>query len=186
MGFNCIMLDLETYGNSPGCAIASMGAIEFDPESRKKGKSLYLVINKQSCLDKGLKINQDTLDWWSKQPTDAQTVLKKAESDRIGEDNVRIESALIVLNQLIQEVPNRKVFSCGADFDLPILVYAFEACGVPLPWKFWNSRCHRTWKNLAPWVKAPNREVAHHALEDASDQVDHLFAIANNLRLKIR
>jgi len=182
-----VMIDLETFGNSPGCAFASLGAIEFDPETRKKGRSLYLVINKASCVAKGLTLDQDTINWWATQPEEARSVLAKSESEKVGEDNVTLEGALIALTYFLKECgDNVKVFSCGADFDLPLMVYAFKACGLEVPWKFWNSRCFRTWKSLAPWVKAPAGAVAHNALQDASDQVDHLFAIATNLRLKIR
>lgn len=184
---NHVMLDLETLGNSPGCVISSIGAVEFDPVTQTKGRSLYLIVNKQSCIDAGLKVNAETEEWWTKQAAEAQQVLRKAESEKIGEDNVKIESALIALRHFITSIdPNVKVWSCGSDFDLPILIVAFELCGIPVPWKFWNSRCHRTWKALAPWVRPPNSKVAHNALEDASDQVTHLFEIAKNLRIKIK
>lgn len=179
-----VMIDLETLGNYAGCATLSIGAVRFDPEKGALGEELYLVVNRQSCLDAGLRVDQDTLDWWEKQSEGAREVLAKSASDKIGEDNVSFQSAMIALKMFIEKESSTKVWSCGADFDLPILVTMFKLLGMEVPWKFWNGRCYRTIKFLAMWVKLDREGTYHNALDDAKYQAQHLIKIGKALRLK--
>ncbi len=61
---NHLMLDLETWGTAPGSALRSIGAVFFDLDG-KTGETFYRNIDKQSCLDAGLKIDPATVSWWS-------------------------------------------------------------------------------------------------------------------------
>jgi hypothetical protein len=72
-----------------------------------------------------------------------------------------------------------EVWSNGADFDLPMLAHAYSQVQVETPWKFWNSRCVRTYKNLpgAKGAKFPATGVKHNALSDAVNQTKQVQAI---------
>ena len=71
------------------------------------------------------------------------------------------------------------VWSNGADFDVPMLAHAFSQVQMEMPWKFFNSRCFRTYKNLpgAKNVGVPFAGTKHNALADAYHQAQTLQAI---------
>src|ERR1700685_2647763 len=73
-----IMLDLETLGTRPGSAIRSVGAAAFDLDGTDKpaGPTFYKKVKSMSCWVAGLTVDQDTLDWWSRQPQEVQDELK--------------------------------------------------------------------------------------------------------------
>jgi len=62
-----LMIDLETMGNVKNSAIVSIGAVEFNIENGDIGEEFYAVVNLQSCLDKGMVVNGDTIYWWLNQ-----------------------------------------------------------------------------------------------------------------------
>jgi hypothetical protein len=57
---------------------------------------------------------------------------------------------------------------------------------MEVPWKFWNSRCFRTYKNLpgAKSVRAPDAGIKHNAMADALTQAQTLCAIQKALFTK--
>ncbi len=60
-----VMIDLETMGNKPGCAILSLGAVDFGQDKDKRwlmgDKTFYRELNLQSCIDAGLHIDTSCL-----------------------------------------------------------------------------------------------------------------------------
>jgi len=65
-----------------------------------------------------------------------------------------------------------RVWSCGLDFDFPILQNFMQTFGYNFPWFFWNQYDYRTIKNLFPAIKADEGNIAKHtALEDAKAQM---------------
>ena len=164
-----VMLDLETTGVSAGCCILSIGACALDLDS-----TFYQKISLASCYDKGLKDLPSTLEWWNKQDPAVRT---EAFS---GVDQLAV--VLIKFSDWLNSVGEKKakVWGNGADFDLPILGAAYEACGMEKPWKPYNGRCFRTIKNLYPDV-IPNafRGMKHNAYEDAKNQAIHLVKICH-------
>ena len=165
-----VMLDLETTGVSAGCAILSIGACTLDLNNE-----FYQKISLASCYDRGLKDLPSTLDWWNKQDPAVRT---EAFSGVVALSDVLLSFAMW-LESLGEK--KAKVWGNGADFDLPILGAAYEACGMEKPWKPYNGRCFRTIKNLYPDV-IPNafRGIKHNALEDAKNQAIHLVKIRNS------
>lgn len=157
-----VMIDLETLGTRAGCGILSIGACTFMIDS-----SIYLKIDPQSCRERGLKEDPETLAWWHK-----QNPIARAEAFS-GKDT--LEVALGGLADWLACLPANKkdiyVWGNGADFDLPILSAAYEKVGMNVPWAPFNGRCFRTLKNLYFDVKAPIFEgMKHSALEDAKHQ----------------
>ena len=182
-----VQIDLETLDTQPGGVILSIGAVLFDPKSPVEsclGPEFYCVIKKQSCLDFGLTVSEDTLGWWEKQSAEAQTVLGQA---TIGENAFYLPESLKALAKFLPV--GVKVWSNGANFDQPLLDVAYFRAGIPLPWKYYNSRCYRTIKGLCSKedIKALEPEVvcAHNALEDAKWQAKHMVAIGHKLGLEI-
>lgn len=163
------MVDLETWGQTPGCAIVSIGAVMFD-KTVHLDKTFYVVVNRQSCLDAGLFEEVGTIDWWMRQSEEARSVLAKTASKT---DSLSLKDALSAFNDWLRQHGNPGsvcVWGNGSDFDNALLACAYRAVGMRAAWMFWNSRCFRTTKNRST-VQAPKRQGVHHnALDDAIHQ----------------
>lgn len=172
-----VMVDLETLGNTPGSAILSIGAVAFDPETGEiDDPGLYTVINVNSCVVAGLRFDQDTLDWWAQQSDEARKVLKMAWSQG---GSMRLTDALHSFSRYVDRFggSGARVWGNGADFDNAMLSAAYKAAGIAPGWKFWNSRCFRTLKNLYPKVTFERVGTHHNALDDAKTQAVHALRI---------
>jgi len=163
-----VMLDLETLGTRPGCAILSIGAVAFDRHSGHLGEEFYIVVNRKSCAAKGMKEDAATLQWWLKQSVEARKVLEEADVAPNG-----LGGALVQFTAFLQQFGRRDlyIFGNGSDFDQPILSECYDRIGYPLPWLYYNNRCFRTLKDVARLKFEPKRYGTHHnALDDAKSQ----------------
>ena len=108
------MLDLESLGTRPDCAILTLGAVKFDPFAPDAfGDSLYLRIDVDEQLALGREVQQDTLTWWSNQAEDVR-------EEALGEGNrVSLESMYRQLNKFTVGVEN--IWCQGPAFDIVIL-----------------------------------------------------------------
>lgn len=180
------MLDLETLGSRPGCAILSIGAVAFDPMKKELGPEFYTVVNRASCKKLDLHEDQQTLAWWRRQSPEAREVL--SEADSVATSSVL--DALAMFQQYMLDFSTKcRVWGCGADFDNAILAHIYAQAGMKLPWKYTNSRCHRTLKNMLPMIKIERSGIHHNALDDAKHQakhamelLDHIGGLARKLR----
>jgi hypothetical protein len=162
-----IMLDLETWGTRPGCAIRAIGACVFDPNGNGTGAEFYINVSDDSCKAAGLTQDPNTVEWWSRQSKDAQQALLI--------DQMPLKDALWSFASWFQTMGGERIWSHGANFDQPILEAAFVACDfVGAPWSFWNSRCSRTLLDIAQVdtrAGASGRKGTHHkAIDDAKFQ----------------
>ena len=67
------MLDLESLGTRPDCAILTLGAIKFDPYNLDKfGDGIYFRIDVDEQLALGREVQEDTLEWWMRQAEDVR------------------------------------------------------------------------------------------------------------------
>ena len=173
-----VMIDVESLGTTADAVIMSIGAVRFDLDSdRIDDAGFYASVSVESNLDLGRRISEDTLIWWLKQPNDAQQVFHESKQT--------LAVALIDFSDWLGD-DVAYMWSNGADFDLPMVAHALTQCGQEIPWKFWNSRCFRTYKNLprAKDVRIANTGVKHNALSDAYSQALNVQAIHRKLFLE--
>lgn len=159
-----VMLDLETTGTKPGYGILSIGACTFD----RKHKFYERIDPASSRIY--LKEDIDTLRWWHKQDI-------RIREEAFG-GTLELTTVLDRFHDWFRTLNNKNhkrtmIWGNGADFDLPILAYAYYAVDRPVPWAPFNGRCYRTLKNLLPHVTLPRASVSHHALDDAIHQAEH-------------
>lgn len=176
-----IMLDLETLGTRPGCAILAIGAVRFGTDlPHGIGDAFYQVVSTASCTRRhGLHIDPSTVKWWKMQRTEARDVIAEAEACKVG-----LASALANFSEYLARqggVNSISLWGNGADFDISIIAACYHACDLPLPWQFWNNRCFRTLRNLSGAKKKPAALIKHHALEDAVDQAKEAVEILKTL-----
>lgn len=164
-----VMVDLETTGTKAGCCILSMGACTFNRERTFKAS-----ISRITCLDMGLKDDQNTLNWWDRQDKIVRGAAFNGETPVI----VALGNFSDWLRTL--GVPKNKVYVWGnsAKFDLGILEAAYVACNMDYPIDYKNERCYRTLKNLYHSIKPdPFQGNRHDPLNDALNQAAHASAI---------
>jgi hypothetical protein len=177
-----VMLDLETYGTTPGCVVLSIGAVEFGRDGLKS--SFYAAINRQSCLNAGLIEDPDTVAWWSRQSEEAKQTLRDSESKTasvsLGKAIGQLDFWLSQIVGCIDNAAGRKtllIWGNGADFDPPILAAACRASGHDVPWPAHGGRCYRTLKNLRPDIHLTRSGLHHNALTDAHSQAEHAIRL---------
>jgi len=169
-----VMLDLETMGNKSNAAIVSIGAVEFNMITGETGRVFYEVIDLQSCLDVGLKVNGSTIYWWMQQDQKAR--------ERICGEGIEISEALRRFNIWMQDcVEKVRVWGNGARFDIGILEDAYVATGIAIPWYFRSERDVRTLVSFAPHVKdqMPFEGVYHDPVDDCKHQIRYCSKIWN-------
>jgi len=176
-----VMVDLETLGRRAGCSILSIGAVAFDAETGKLGPELYTVVKVASCEAAGLHTDPDTVAWWEKQNPEAQKVLKQARAAR---GNKALDKALIGFNEYLAQFGPKavRVWGNGSDFDNAILINCYAATNLAAGWEFWNNRCFRTLKGMAPSIKVDRTGTYHNALDDAKTQALHAIKVLQYLR----
>lgn len=158
-----VMIDLETLGLKPGRIILALGAACFGTDEPFR---FYAQISQTSCAHLGLTADPNTLAWWSNQTEEAQREALYGTQD--------ITAVLQEFAEFLAEIEDDKyevrVWGNAASFDLKILEAAYIACGIPVPWKYYNEMCFRTLKNLNIVPEPEFIGVKHYALADADHQ----------------
>lgn len=184
-----IMVDLETLGTVPGCVGFSIGAVEFFPDTGTIGSEFEVIVNIEDCLDKYLRKDQDTLDWWDKQSPEARVALDHAHDP---DKSTTLASAMNALNAWLRGLSKPsliRMYGNGADFDNPILRCMYDAAGVNPYAAPYGGRCYRTLKNLdelfGPRFRAhklTRSGTFHNALDDARSQAYHLMEFVTAMK----
>jgi hypothetical protein len=155
-----LMIDIETLGTRPNSVILSVGAVLFDL-CDKIEVMLHKKISIQSCLDAGLEVNGNTIEWWLSEP--------KEILDNLNEGyKYKLETVLNDLSSLNLHQSNWYVWSHGSNFDIVLLENAYKALNRYAWWNYKNVRDTRTLFDLVNYdYKAKG---GHDALEDAVNQ----------------
>jgi hypothetical protein len=158
------MLDIETFGTSPGSVIRSIGAATFELTG-EIGKTFYVNVDKQSCLSAGLVVDPKTEQWWAEQSASAQKAFLV--------DPKPLKEALQMFRAWFLEQNAPTIWSQGANFDPPLLEAAYKTCGIEAPWRFYNVRDTRTVYDVFGFDTRDlmRTRVHHNALDDTIHQV---------------
>lgn len=160
-----LMIDLETLGTSPNAVILTIGAQGFDPFSSKlTDVTFYKRVTVESQPNR--KIDDGTVEWWSKQSAAAQE-----EALGEGDDRVSLKEALQDLSKVA--FGHKRIWANGVCFDISMLENAFAECEVSCPWKFWEVCDARTVYMIGKAGRAGSSNT-HNALEDCVNQIDML------------
>ena len=170
------MLDLESLGTRPDCAILTLGAVKFDPYTVDRfGDSLYFRIDVDEQLALGREVQEDTLEWWGRQAEDVR-------EEALGEhDRISLESMYRQLNKFLVGVNN--IWCQGPAFDIVILENIYRQKGWPIPWQFWQIRDSRTLFGVHGDPREKNKAGLHNALEDCVSQAQGVQEIYRRQRI---
>lgn len=185
-----IMLDLETWGTTPGSDIRSIGAVLFDPIAGWVHGGLdgqfYVATNNPIIAHRpgingdvpiykwnSLQRDPKTVQWWSEQSEEA----KNAFTDKVQLHEACIKFGDWYYGLTADAASERKdiaIWSNGPSFDISILEAVYRAVYLPVPWHYRAPRCFRTIVDIAGItqddMKAFNHGTAHNALDDAISQ----------------
>lgn len=173
-----VMVDLETLDtevmDSP--QVISIGAVRFrldvmdDEETiADEGRLFYARLNLAEQEENGRSASDDTIDWWSKQSSEAREVFFEEEED--------VLRALTRFKDFCKG--SKYLWGNGNMFDNTIMRDLHDDYGMQYPVRFWEDldmrTLKRTWNLICNAVsnkKLPTNEgVAHNALDDAKIQV---------------
>lgn len=176
---NELMIDIETTGTSAGCKVLSLGAYGIS----KTGEEVefYCQFDVEKMEEDGLRDDESTMKFWEKQGQEAIDEAFSGKTDPatgIGEFK-----HWFITNFSTDYAERFKVWSCGIDFDFPILKYFFAQYGYGELWPFWTQFDYRTLKNIFHRIKADEKNVLKHtALEDAKAQMRALQSFYRRLK----
>ncbi len=159
-----VMIDLETMGQGSHAAIASIGAVAFDPYGvppKLGDDSSFSVTVSLEGQEEG--IDAETLYWWLGQGNAAREALRH-------DPKPMSQSLVLFRHWCLAQAPDFAM-AYGAAFDFPILNNAFKRLGLTSPIHYREGLCLRTLTRLFPCrVLRPRRGVVHSALDDAYNQ----------------
>ena len=165
------MLDIETLGIEPGAAILSIGACTFDTEG--VGETFEISVDLESCQDRGLTIEADTLQWWLGQDEPARDALH---------GGVPLATALSELRDFLDTHDADELWANAPKFDCAHLEAAYDALDWPTPWEFYELRDVRTVQSLPGAVELEQDGTEHDALDDAVHQAREVGATLRELK----
>lgn len=173
------MLDLETVGLRPGCAILSIGAVLFDVENgvRSVDGTFKCNVTRESCAEARLSFDPKTEEWWDAQSNEAKAALYDPEP-------VHLLTALDDFVRFYEKSGVTTLWSHGAATDVPWLEAAFHACNITPPWNYRAPRDTRTLYDLDPDFEPTKATVEHCALSDAVAQATDVVRVLRLLKLK--
>lgn len=168
------MLDLETFSTDAGGSILSIGACKFDPMVLGVTDKFHVAIDPVSGEDFGLKMSASTVMWW------LDNARHDARQQLLSHKRIDLASALegFALWFGPHSLPT---WGNGVRMDNAMLEAAYKVAGMECPWQFYDERCYRTVKNLAPQINLERVGVHHDALDDAISQAVHLQQIVAKL-----
>lgn len=155
------MVDIETLGIDPGCAILSIGAVEFTTAGIER--TFYKEISVKSCLEHGLEIDGETLEWWLTEDTNPEQTLNALTGQT---------TLTRALDGFWKWYPNdgAEIWANSPSFDCEHLKYAFDQIGMTEPWEYYEERDVRTIRKLPQAVEMEHEGTEHNALDDAKHQ----------------
>ncbi len=181
-----LMIDLETLGKKPGCAILSIGACVFDRKTGDIGKTFYREISIPASEDIGLLIDASTVEWWHKQSTAARELLQRC-------DNYKMHSPETAANLFTNWLKSNTsadtngIWANDPTFDHKILEHMLHQTGNKTPWPFFLERSCRTIVDIGrelgidPKKEMPFEGTPHNALDDAIHQAKYVSAIYQHI-----
>lgn len=184
-----VMVDLETWGITPGSDLRSIGACVFDPETghvaeRNSVGTFYQAVD-NSEMDfwnrrkYPLRRDPKTVQWWNDQSAEAQAAFASP---------VDLLDGLRLFSEWFATVRGTHIWAHGSHFDVPILEAAYGAVYLSAPWHYRAPRDTRTCFDLAgikdhsAHLAAHNTGTCHHALDDALCQAKAVCAAYSIIR----
>ncbi len=187
MRYTDVMIDIETTGRTPGCAIIQIAAVPFNINTGAISTNVFkMSINLESQKKVGYYLDSNTIGWWRKENLKLFKELSESNNHFI---NVAIQFQRWFKN--LENYKNIRTWGNSSRFDLGILEKWYQD-GIrknkfqPF-WNTWLERDVRTLAMLDPQIKANTKfeGVKHNAIDDCKHQIKYCRAIVRKYKLKI-
>ena len=170
-----VVVDIETLGTQPGCVVTSIGAYGFNGSDINAAPLRFLRnIDADDGVLHGLVMDPSTVYWWMEQDPKARAAFQ----ENAGTMKDVLWSFYQFYERNMNYASDGVVYTwCHANFDVPVLDFAFGAAGLPSPWSnggFRFVRDMRTIIDAARSDKNRNAGVPHRALDDAETEARDL------------
>ena len=171
-----VMIDIETLAIDPKAAVVQIGLAYRLPGNA-------YVQTKEICIkpasyeaNPGFVIMESTVAWHKKDPARAANI------ERCELEGIPVSAAPMELFKVLASISNEGsnkliLWSCGTDFDFPVLANLYKAHGQIQPWRYGNIRDYRTMRELFKGEVPMNNKGNHTAVADAVAQYEHLKEI---------
>lgn len=170
-----LMIDLETLGTGPDAVIVSIGAVFFDIETKTLGPTFEMVLDVQSQLNYGRKIDADTLKWWFSQEDAAKKVFHEKSTGPI-----TVLDAFYYFCNVNSTTKTLKAWGNGSTFDITLMESILKTYSRQVPWGYNGVMDLRTFKRFVGGGEQIQKVgVAHNALDDAKSQALYVIKHAN-------
>jgi hypothetical protein len=176
------MVDLETMASSPRAAVASLGAVAFDPDGDDTVTSLLdlrrrFYVNLDLRDQPNRQFDGDTIYWWLSQPPATQQAILMTEN------RLKVGEALVRFSDWCHTWAAQRAWCLGATFDHVIIEDLYRSLKRRNPIRYSNQLCARTIAKVADLERPELPElVAHNALDDCVKQVIWLQQCFKKLR----
>lgn len=186
MKYTDLMIDIETTGRRPGCAIIQIAAVPFNMNNGAVSKNVFkMAINLDSQFKNKFGYCPNTMGWWKK--------TNKALFDKLSnsEDNyVTVGKAFQEYFNSLEDHNKIRTWGNSARFDMGILEgWYMRAIGFKFNafWNTWLERDVRTLSCLRPDIKKGTKfeGIKHDAIDDCKHQIKYCRKIVKMLNLKI-
>ncbi len=188
-----IMLDLETVGLCDNAVITQLSAVAFSMDDSTIFDTFDEHIGIRNSVQKGLKIDGSSMEWWFKQPDKIyDEVFVKSMTSEIKLEDI-LEKFTIWIKSLkekygIDHKSNINVWGNGALADNKWIRQAYNVCNMQAPWAFHEDRDVRTLVELGrrlydyEYRKVTFEGTVHNALDDCKHQIKYCLEIYNKLQ----
>lgn len=186
MKYTDLMLDIETAGREPGCAIIQIAAVPFNINTGEISENTFeMSINLDHQIKNGYKFDKGTLAWWHRTNETLFQKLSKSENKyvEVGIEFQKYFNSLKNHNKI-------RVWGNSNRFDIGILNgwyrrsigYTFNAF-----WNTWLERDVRTTSCMLPDIKKNMEFIGeqHNAIHDCIHQIKYCYKTIKKLGIKM-
>ena len=186
MKYTDLMIDIETAGRRPGCAIIQIAAVPFNANTGDISTNTFKMdINLDNQFKNKFGYCQNTLSWWRKT------------NKNLFEQLATSKNSYVTVGKEFQDYFNslkdhKKIRTWGnsARFDMGIIEgWYIRAIGFNFNafWNTWLERDVRTIGCLSPSIKLGTKFEGekHNAIDDCKHQIKYCRKIINKFNLTI-
>jgi hypothetical protein len=188
-----VMLDLETVGLCDNAVITQLSAVAFSIDNGSILDTFDEHIGIKPSVQKGLKIDGSSMEWWFKQPNKVyEEVFVKAMTSE-----TKIEDVLSRFDTWLKSLKDRfgvdyksniNMWGNGALADNKWIRQAYKVCNMEPPWAFYEDRDVRTIVELGrrlfdyEYRKTLFEGTVHNAVDDCKHQIKYCSEIYGKLK----
>ncbi len=194
MTYTDVMIDIETASASYNACILSIGLVKFnlfelmsDNINLESKEELEILIHLDSCIEAGMEVSEDTMEWWKRQNQEVYNHVFN------GEPRYSLTEGLKIMNEFLKDVngKERRYWSQGS-FDYINLENALKKVNMESMWKFYEVRDSRTVinmiKDMQPWEirEMPKKpKDAHSSVVDCNHQIECIVYVYKKMKILI-